>query len=161
MFLHSFCFDNCNGNIVGVWVFFLWNFCTTKDQVCLWNVWGITVLNVVNVLLILNSEYLTGDVTYGQIVDFCCGANDFSILMNKKLEETGKRCLYKNYDLLPTKVNILLQVLNLVTLILVDQFFVHCHCIVWLLILIWQIYLYLLRIVYLLDDEWLQADPII
>ncbi|KAK7288464.1 hypothetical protein RIF29_01924 [Crotalaria pallida] len=37
------------------------------------------------------------------IVDFCCGANDFSILMNKKLEETGKRCSYRNYDLLPTK----------------------------------------------------------
>ncbi|XP_027340503.1 protein ENHANCED DOWNY MILDEW 2 isoform X2 [Abrus precatorius] len=37
------------------------------------------------------------------IVDFCCGANDFSILMKKKLEQTGKRCSYKNYDLLPTK----------------------------------------------------------
>ncbi|KAJ1392510.1 Zinc finger, PHD-type [Sesbania bispinosa] len=37
------------------------------------------------------------------IVDFCCGANDFSILMKKKLEETGKECSYKNYDLLPTK----------------------------------------------------------
>ncbi|MED6209248.1 hypothetical protein PIB30_052883 [Stylosanthes scabra] len=37
------------------------------------------------------------------IVDFCCGANDFSILMKKKLEETEKRCSYKNYDLLPTK----------------------------------------------------------
>lgn len=37
------------------------------------------------------------------IVDFCCGANDFSILMKKKLEETGKKCFYKNYDLLPTK----------------------------------------------------------
>lgn len=37
------------------------------------------------------------------IVDFCCGANDFSRLMKKKLEETGKSCLYKNFDLLPTK----------------------------------------------------------
>ncbi|QCD78251.1 histone-lysine N-methyltransferase NSD3 [Vigna unguiculata] len=37
------------------------------------------------------------------IVDFCCGANDFSILMKKKLEETGKRCSYKNFDLFPTK----------------------------------------------------------
>ncbi|XP_061360952.1 protein ENHANCED DOWNY MILDEW 2 isoform X2 [Gastrolobium bilobum] len=37
------------------------------------------------------------------IVDFCCGANDFSTLMKKKLEENGKRCSYKNYDLLPTK----------------------------------------------------------
>ncbi|KAL2665997.1 hypothetical protein GLYMA_02G296200v4 [Glycine max] len=37
------------------------------------------------------------------IVDFCCGANDFSILMKKKLEENGKKCSYRNYDLLPTK----------------------------------------------------------
>ncbi|KAK7316808.1 hypothetical protein RJT34_00536 [Clitoria ternatea] len=37
------------------------------------------------------------------IVDFCCGANDFSILMKKKLEEVGKKCSYKNFDLLPTK----------------------------------------------------------
>nr|KYP59504.1 Histone-lysine N-methyltransferase NSD3 [Cajanus cajan] len=37
------------------------------------------------------------------IVDFCCGANDFSILMKKKLEETVKKCSYRNYDLLPTK----------------------------------------------------------
>ncbi|KAI4306164.1 hypothetical protein L6164_029465 [Bauhinia variegata] len=37
------------------------------------------------------------------IVDFSCGSNDFSILLNKKLEETGKKCSYKNYDLLPTK----------------------------------------------------------
>jgi len=42
-----------------------------------------------------------------QIVDFCCGANDFSILMKKKLEENGKKCSYRNYDLLPTKVDIL------------------------------------------------------
>ncbi|CAN8252908.1 unnamed protein product [Cochlearia groenlandica] len=37
------------------------------------------------------------------IVDFCCGANDFSCLMKEKLEETGKNCLYKNYDLIPAK----------------------------------------------------------
>ncbi|CAN1764554.1 Protein ENHANCED DOWNY MILDEW 2 [Linum perenne] len=37
------------------------------------------------------------------IVDFCCGANDFSFLMKKRLEETGKRCLYKNYDLFRPK----------------------------------------------------------
>lgn len=29
--------------------------------------------------------------------------------MKKKLEETGKSCLYKNFDLLPTKVNTLSQ----------------------------------------------------
>lgn len=39
------------------------------------------------------------------IVDFCCGANDFSCLMAKKLEETGKKCSYKNYDVFPPKNN--------------------------------------------------------
>ncbi|KAF9666494.1 hypothetical protein SADUNF_Sadunf16G0235000 [Salix dunnii] len=38
------------------------------------------------------------------IVDFCCGANDFSCIMNKKLEEMGKRCSYKNYDVIQSKV---------------------------------------------------------
>ncbi|XP_022716813.1 protein ENHANCED DOWNY MILDEW 2 [Durio zibethinus] len=37
------------------------------------------------------------------IVDFCCGANDFSLLMKKKLEETGKKCSYKNYDIFQAK----------------------------------------------------------
>lgn len=41
----------------------------------------------------------TGDT----IVDFCCGANDFSVMMKKKLEETGKNCYYKNYDLFQAK----------------------------------------------------------
>ncbi|CAN6557766.1 unnamed protein product [Malus baccata var. baccata] len=37
------------------------------------------------------------------IVDFCCGANDFSIVMKKKLEDTGKNCFYKNYDFIQPK----------------------------------------------------------
>lgn len=37
------------------------------------------------------------------IVDFCCGANDFSWLMKAKLEATGKKCSYKNYDLFQAK----------------------------------------------------------
>ncbi|KAH9620318.1 hypothetical protein KSS87_021715 [Heliosperma pusillum] len=37
------------------------------------------------------------------IVDFCCGANDFSRLMKEKLESTGKACNYKNYDLFRPK----------------------------------------------------------
>lgn len=41
-----------------------------------------------------------------QIVDFCCGANDFSVLVKKKLDETGKRCSYKNFDLIPPKVDL-------------------------------------------------------
>ncbi|CAJ1971466.1 unnamed protein product [Sphenostylis stenocarpa] len=37
------------------------------------------------------------------IVDFSCEANDFGIPMKKRLEETGKKCSYRNYDFLPTK----------------------------------------------------------
>lgn len=38
------------------------------------------------------------------IVDFCCGANDFSCLMKEKLDSMGKKkCQFKNYDLFPTK----------------------------------------------------------
>uniref|UniRef100_A0A2P2LWL4 Uncharacterized protein MANES_15G064900 n=6 Tax=Rhizophora mucronata TaxID=61149 RepID=A0A2P2LWL4_RHIMU len=37
------------------------------------------------------------------VVDFCCGANDFSCLMKKKLEEIGKKCFYKNYDFFQPK----------------------------------------------------------
>lgn len=37
------------------------------------------------------------------IVDFCCGANDFSCIMKRKLDETRKNCSYKNYDILQPK----------------------------------------------------------
>ncbi|KAK1267978.1 hypothetical protein QJS04_geneDACA005223 [Acorus gramineus] len=37
------------------------------------------------------------------IVDFCCGANDFSCFMKQKLDETGKKCLFRNYDLIQPK----------------------------------------------------------
>ncbi|XP_010252648.1 PREDICTED: protein ENHANCED DOWNY MILDEW 2 isoform X2 [Nelumbo nucifera] len=37
------------------------------------------------------------------IVDFCCGANDFSCLMKEKLEGTGKRCSFKNFDVIQPK----------------------------------------------------------
>ncbi|KAL5865328.1 hypothetical protein ACOSQ3_002842 [Xanthoceras sorbifolium] len=37
------------------------------------------------------------------IVDFCCGANDFSSQMRGKLEQMGKSCSFRNYDLLPPK----------------------------------------------------------
>ncbi|XXG44793.1 hypothetical protein AAC387_Pa02g0051 [Persea americana] len=37
------------------------------------------------------------------IVDFCCGANDFSRLMKNKLEDTGKECFFKNYDVIQPK----------------------------------------------------------
>ncbi|CAN6472132.1 unnamed protein product [Victoria cruziana] len=33
------------------------------------------------------------------IVDFCCGKNDFSSLLKDKLEEAGKKCYFKNYDI--------------------------------------------------------------
>ncbi|KAI5066302.1 hypothetical protein GOP47_0018926 [Adiantum capillus-veneris] len=37
------------------------------------------------------------------VVDFCCGANEFSLFTRKKLEETGKKCEYRNFDLIQTK----------------------------------------------------------
>ncbi|XP_026665046.1 protein ENHANCED DOWNY MILDEW 2 isoform X2 [Phoenix dactylifera] len=37
------------------------------------------------------------------IVDFCCGANDFSILMKDKLDAVGKKCSFKNYDIMSPK----------------------------------------------------------
>lgn len=58
-------------------------------------------------------------------MDFCCGANDFSILMKKKLEDTGKRCFFKNFDLLPTKVNTLLKAVFILRVVI--QFFAHYH----------------------------------
>ncbi|XP_021757985.1 protein ENHANCED DOWNY MILDEW 2-like isoform X1 [Chenopodium quinoa] len=44
--------------------------------------------------------YVNDDDT---IVDFCCGANDFSRLMKEKLETRGRKCNYKNYDLFRPK----------------------------------------------------------
>ncbi|OMO83640.1 Zinc finger, PHD-type [Corchorus capsularis] len=49
------------------------------------------------------------------IVDFCCGANDFSLLMKKKLEETGKKCSYKNYDIFQTKNDFNLEIRDWMT----------------------------------------------
>ncbi|KAK3032465.1 hypothetical protein RJ639_037278 [Escallonia herrerae] len=40
-----------------------------------------------------------GDV----VVDFCCGSNDFSCLMKKRLDEMGKKCSYKNFDIVYPK----------------------------------------------------------
>nr|GEW52358.1 protein enhanced downy mildew 2-like [Tanacetum cinerariifolium] len=37
------------------------------------------------------------------IVDFCCGSNDFSVFMKEKLDITGKKCLFRNYDLFTPK----------------------------------------------------------
>ncbi|WVZ92293.1 hypothetical protein U9M48_038370 [Paspalum notatum var. saurae] len=37
------------------------------------------------------------------VVDFCCGSNDFSLLLKEKLEASGKKCFYKNYDLIQPK----------------------------------------------------------
>ncbi|KAJ7960300.1 Protein ENHANCED DOWNY MILDEW 2 [Quillaja saponaria] len=38
-----------------------------------------------------------------EIVDFCCGSNDFSCLMKAKLDQIGKCCSFKNYDLFQAK----------------------------------------------------------
>lgn len=46
-------------------------------------------------------------LTYSQIVDFCCGANDFSVEVRRKLILAGKKnCEYKNFDILAPKVNL-------------------------------------------------------
>ncbi|XP_027907180.1 protein ENHANCED DOWNY MILDEW 2-like [Vigna unguiculata] len=37
------------------------------------------------------------------VLDFCCGSNDFSCLMKTKLEQMGKSCSFKNYDLFQPK----------------------------------------------------------
>nr|GMD56112.1 protein ENHANCED DOWNY MILDEW 2 isoform X1 [Ipomoea batatas] len=37
------------------------------------------------------------------VVDFCCGSNDFSRLMKEKLDEMGKNCSFKNFDILQAK----------------------------------------------------------
>ncbi|KAJ9169990.1 hypothetical protein P3X46_018127 [Hevea brasiliensis] len=37
------------------------------------------------------------------IVDFCCGSNEFSCLLKEKLEQTGKSCLFRNYDIIQAK----------------------------------------------------------
>jgi len=37
------------------------------------------------------------------IVDFCCGANDFSRLMKAKLEQSGKQCFFRNFDIIQPK----------------------------------------------------------
>ncbi|XP_057765554.1 protein ENHANCED DOWNY MILDEW 2-like [Salvia miltiorrhiza] len=37
------------------------------------------------------------------LVDFCCGSNDFSCLMKNKLDEMGRICSFKNYDILQAK----------------------------------------------------------
>lgn len=40
-----------------------------------------------------------------QIVDFCCGSNDFSCLMKEELDRMGKICQFRNFDLIQPKVN--------------------------------------------------------
>ncbi|XP_042010882.1 protein ENHANCED DOWNY MILDEW 2-like [Salvia splendens] len=37
------------------------------------------------------------------LVDFCCGSNDFSCLIKEKLDEMGRVCSFKNYDILQAK----------------------------------------------------------
>ncbi|XP_021849641.2 protein ENHANCED DOWNY MILDEW 2 [Spinacia oleracea] len=46
------------------------------------------------------------------IVDFCCGANDFSLFMKEKLEKRGRKCNYKNYDLFRPKKDFCFETRN-------------------------------------------------
>jgi hypothetical protein len=36
-------------------------------------------------------------------VDFSCGLNDFSQFMKEKLDKVGKKCNFKNYDIIRPK----------------------------------------------------------
>ncbi|XP_074365523.1 uncharacterized protein LOC141706641 [Apium graveolens] len=49
------------------------------------------------------------------VVDFCCGANDFSCLMRERLHEMGKICSFKNYDLLTPKNDFNFELKNWMT----------------------------------------------
>lgn len=51
------------------------------------------------------------------MVDFCCGSNDFSLLMKEKLDKIGTRCSYKNYDLVQAKVNFTFIITNFSSLV--------------------------------------------
>ncbi|KAG5538874.1 hypothetical protein RHGRI_019423 [Rhododendron griersonianum] len=42
-----------------------------------------------------------------KIVDFCWGSNDFSWLLKEKLGQMGKSCSFKNYDLIQSKMLLL------------------------------------------------------
>jgi len=64
-----------------------------------------TICDIVILFRIVEVKYLIGIVNGVQIVDLSCGADDFSIFMKKRLEEAGKKCSYRNYDLLLTKVD--------------------------------------------------------
>ena len=39
-------------------------------------------------------------------MDFSCGLNDFSQFMKEKLDKVGKRCNFKNYDVIQPKVKV-------------------------------------------------------
>ncbi|KDP30848.1 hypothetical protein JCGZ_13791 [Jatropha curcas] len=48
-------------------------------------------------------RHFTQETKINEIVDFCCGSNDFSCLLKEKLEKTEKTCLFKNYDIIQAK----------------------------------------------------------
>jgi hypothetical protein len=58
-----------------------------------------------NVVYCIN--FVTPSTTFIlQIVDFCCGANDFSRLMKEKLDHVQKKCCFRNYDLIQPQVKL-------------------------------------------------------
>nr|XP_016480776.1 PREDICTED: protein ENHANCED DOWNY MILDEW 2-like [Nicotiana tabacum] len=46
------------------------------------------------------------------IVDFCCGSNDFSCLMKEELDRMGKKCQFRNFDLIQPKVNYFIIIIS-------------------------------------------------
>jgi len=55
-------------------------------------------------LLLLFIQYSGIFFFFVQIVDFSCGLNDFSQFMKEKLDKVGKKCNFKNYDIIRPKV---------------------------------------------------------
>lgn len=39
------------------------------------------------------------------VVDMCCGSNDFSVMLKRRLGQAGKKeCKFRNYDIMQPKV---------------------------------------------------------
>lgn len=81
-------------------IYFLWNFPH-------WEYWPEGWQILIWMIPFESFNYLASSIFMWylcQVLDFCCGANDFSCLMKSKLDQTGKSCSFKNYDLFQAKV---------------------------------------------------------
>lgn len=78
-------------------------FCQFSVELIRFSISGL-VCAYVDILFIHFSNFGRSIICFLQKVDFCCGANDFSLLMKEKQEETQKSCLFKYYDIIQPKV---------------------------------------------------------